>query len=152
MISFLKKHFFVLYEKIVKIDDSPQKIALGCSLGVFLGVLPGLGPLAALGLAMIFRVNKAAAFLGSFITNTWLTLVTFVLAIRIGTSLLNLPWIETREQIKNIFTHFHWRDFFDTAILQILKPLALGYLVIASLGALIAYVMVCWIIALRKKV
>ena len=40
-----KKAFFhVLYEKLVKIDDTPQRVALGFGVGIFIGNLPGVGP------------------------------------------------------------------------------------------------------------
>ncbi|PIR13657.1 MAG: hypothetical protein COV50_05635, partial [Flavobacteriales bacterium CG11_big_fil_rev_8_21_14_0_20_35_7] len=62
-------------------NDTPQRIALGLGLGSALGMLPGTGPLAALFLAVVFKVNRASAFLGSLATNIWLSLVTFLLAL-----------------------------------------------------------------------
>ncbi len=135
----------------MKINDSPQRIALGFGLGVFLGVLPVTGPLASVVLAALFRVNKAAALLGSLFTNTWLGVVTFLLAIRIGAFLLRLSGTGVLEQIKAIFADFHWQDLLNTAILKILAPLALGYLVIAFLSALAAYALVLFLFARKNK-
>ena len=80
----IKNSFKSIYDKLVGIKDSPQKIALGFGLGVFCGILPGTGPMASVVLAFVFRVNKVAALAGSLLTNTWLSLVTFVLAVKIG--------------------------------------------------------------------
>lgn len=74
----------LIYLKLFRINDSPQKVAIGLGLGVFFGVLPGMGPLAALFFAFLFRVNRAAALLGSILTNTWLSIPVFVLAVKAG--------------------------------------------------------------------
>ncbi|MCG2713658.1 MAG: DUF2062 domain-containing protein [Candidatus Omnitrophica bacterium] len=71
-----KKIINFIFAKLFKINDSAGKIALGVGLGVFAGLLPGTGPAAALLLALVFRANRAAALLGSLITNTWLSVVT----------------------------------------------------------------------------
>ena len=73
-----------LYRKLFLLNDSPQRIAIGFGLGVFLGMLPGTGPIASLVMATVLRVNKAAALAGSLLTNTWLSLVCLSLAIQIG--------------------------------------------------------------------
>ncbi|MDD5109551.1 MAG: DUF2062 domain-containing protein, partial [Candidatus Omnitrophica bacterium] len=53
-----------LFSKLFKINDTAGKIALGVGLGVFSGLMPATGPLAALFLAFIFKANRAAALLG----------------------------------------------------------------------------------------
>ena len=74
----LKKIPGFIFDKLFKINDSAEKIALGVGLEVFSGLMPGTGPTAALFLAFIFRANRAAALLGSMLTNTWLSVVTFI--------------------------------------------------------------------------
>ena len=94
--------FNLFYERLFKINDSPQKIALGLGLGVFAGILPGTGPLAALFLAFIFRANRASALLGSLATNTWISFVTFVLAIKIGSAILEVSWLDVQAGWKKL--------------------------------------------------
>ncbi|MBI5344006.1 MAG: DUF2062 domain-containing protein [Deltaproteobacteria bacterium] len=67
----LKRQLRLSYLKILRIDDPPERIARGAAIGVFMGVFPtfGIGTFLAIGLAFIFRANKAAAVLGSFIMN-----------------------------------------------------------------------------------
>lgn len=52
-------------------DNSPHKVAGGLALGVFLGLFPtfGIGGIAAVGIAYILRLNKAAALAGLAILN-----------------------------------------------------------------------------------
>ncbi|MDD5669514.1 MAG: DUF2062 domain-containing protein, partial [Candidatus Omnitrophica bacterium] len=68
----LARFFKFIYLKIFRINDTPRKIAFGFGLGVFLGILPGTGPVASVIVAAFLHANKAAALLGSLITNTWL--------------------------------------------------------------------------------
>ncbi len=128
-----------IYLKLFRINDTPQKIALGFSLGVFLGVLPGTGPLAALFLAFILRINRAAAFLGSLLTNTWLSVVTFLLSIKIGSIIMNLNWQDVYRDCSQIFKQFHFSDLLKISVLKIFLPVILGYVVISFCAGLAAY-------------
>ena len=77
MINKIREYLRLILAKLFNINDTPHKIALGLGLGVFAGILPGTGPIAAIFLALAFRANRASALLGSLLTNTWLSLVTF---------------------------------------------------------------------------
>lgn len=67
----LKRWGRYVYLRTVRQDSTPPRIAWGTAVGVFLGVFPtfGLGIPVALGLAFIFRFNRAAAVVGSTIMN-----------------------------------------------------------------------------------
>ena len=147
----IKDFFRGIYEKLIKINDSPQKIALGLGLGVFLGIFPGVGPLAALALAFVLRVNQAAAFAGSLLTNTWFSLVTLVLAIKIGAALTGTNWSDIYETARQLITHFHWQNLFDASVKSILKPLLLGFAVVGLFFGLLAYGAALIILLKRKK-
>src|SRR5690349_15972540 len=106
----IKGSFKSIYDKLIKINDSPQKIAAGFGLGVFCGILPGTGPAASVVLAFFFRVNKVAAFIGGLLTNTWLSIVTFVLAVKIGSVVMGLDWQAVYAQCKAVVENFNWRE------------------------------------------
>jgi hypothetical protein len=146
----LSRFLKLVYLKIFRINDTPQKIALGFGLGVFAGIMPGIGPLAALTLSIILRVNRASALLGSFLTNTWLSLVTFLLSIKIGSCLIGVPWQEVQQQWMGIFKDFHWQDLLRLTALEIILPVLLGYLFIAFILALMVYATVLLILNQRK--
>jgi len=71
LLNKLKRRTRLIYLKILRIDDPPEKIARGAAIGVAIGILPsfGLGGFIAFGLAFVFKANKASAVLGSFIMN-----------------------------------------------------------------------------------
>ena len=148
--KFLRSIKFI-YHKIFRINDSPQRIALGFGLGVFLGILPGTGPLASLVLATFLCVNRASALLGSVLTNTWLSFVTFLLSIRIGSFFLGLEWQRVKTGWEGLITNFSWRSLLKISNLEIILPVALGYLVIGLVSGALAYLMVIIVLAFRKK-
>lgn len=145
----IKNFFKGLFAQIVSMDDSPQRIALGFGLGVFLGILPFTGTLAAIAAAVFLRLNKAAAVLGSLLTNTWLSLVTFAAAGKIGCQLLGYDWESIYAQAHDVFFHFTWKSFFSTASAKILLPLFLGYLIVGAFCGLAAYGAI--LVILRNK-
>ena len=147
----IKIFFRLIYEKLILINDSPQKVAIGFGLGVFLGILPATGPLAALVLSVILRVNRIAAITGSLLTNTWLSLVTFVLAIKIGSAVTGSPWEQIQASYRALIKNFHWKDLFDASVLTILEPLIIGYLIISLAAGLLAYLILIIILTQRKK-
>ena len=141
--------FHTLYQKLIKIDDSPQKIALGLGLGVFLGILPGLGPVAALALAALFKVNRMAALTGSLLTNTWISVVTFVLAVKIGSFLTGSDWQQIYGECQVVIKNFHWKNLSDISFLKILQPILVGYVVVGIVLAFVAYLLTLGILKTR---
>jgi len=59
------------WRKIVRQDDSPESIAKGFALGLFVGMSPYMGfhTVTGVGLAWLLRSNKLAAVAGVMITN-----------------------------------------------------------------------------------
>lgn len=132
------KLFKLIYLKLFRINDTPQKVAQGLGLGVFLGIIPGTGPIAALFLAFVLRVNRASALLGSLLTNTWLSIVTFLLSIKVGSVILNVKWQDVHNNWVSFFKEFHWVDLFKIHILKIILPVIVGYFVVSfCLGCLV---------------
>lgn len=142
--------FKFLYIKLFRIHDSPQRIALGFGLGVFSGIFPGTGPVAALTLAFILKVNRASALLGALITNTWLSFITLLLAIKLGSGILNVNWQEVYNNWIHLLSNFRWAGLFKISVLKIIFPVIAGYVVIGLLLGIIAYA-VTLIIILRSK-
>ncbi|MFH1441536.1 MAG: DUF2062 domain-containing protein [Candidatus Omnitrophota bacterium] len=129
----------LLYLKLFRINDSPQKIALGLAVGIFLGILPGTGPIAALCAAFILRINRASALIGSLLVNTWTNILTFLLAIKIGSVIMGLDWQKVYTESLSIFKNFHLANLFKLPILKILYPVLIGYFVISAIAGFIAY-------------
>ena len=141
----------LLYVKLFKINDTPQRIALGFGLGVFTGILPLTGPLAALFLAVIFRVNRASALLASLLTNTWLSLVTFLLAIKTGSAIFKVNWQSLQRDWSILINHLSWQNLLRASALKIMLPVMTGYLLISFCSGVLAYAVVLIVIKKIRK-
>jgi len=136
----------LIYTELFLINDNPHKIALGLGLGVVAGIMPGMGPVAALFLVFIFRANRAAAVLGSLLTNTWLTIITFLLSIKVGSAIMNMNWKDVYEESWLFLKNFQWQNLFKESIFKVAIPLLVGYLVVSLCLALIVYLVALVII------
>ncbi|MFH1397166.1 MAG: DUF2062 domain-containing protein [Candidatus Omnitrophota bacterium] len=137
--------------KIFRTNDTPQRIACGLGIGVFLGIMPGLGALAALIIASLLRVNKAAAILGALLTNTWTSLLTIFLSIKIGAVIMSLNWRDLYNQWYFLIKNFHWKALFQPTFLKIIFPVLIGYLVIAIVLGLVAHLITILILFLKAE-
>lgn len=140
-----------IYLKLFKIDDTPQKIALGAGLGVFAGITPGIGPLVALFLAFVLRANRASALLGALLTNTWISFVTFILAVRAGSVIFGIDWQILYQRWAVFLKELRLSDLFKSSVLEIILPVLAGYLVVAFFSGLLVYLSTLVILKLRKK-
>jgi uncharacterized protein (DUF2062 family) len=129
----------LIYLKLFRINDNPHRIALGFGLGVFSGIFPGTGPLAAFFLAIIFRANRAAALIGSILTNTWISLLSFILAVKAGAWLFGVNWQAIKTTWGSLRANFSWGQLFEASFIKTLLPVAAGYIIIAALSAVLAY-------------
>lgn len=144
MLDKIKRLAKFFYLKLVRMNDSPHKIALGFGLGAFVGVMPGVGPVIALFFAFLFRVNRASALLGSVLFNTWLSFLALLLAIKVGALVMGRDYQDIHAAWTGIFKDFKWEKLWDVSVYDVLLPIGVGYLIIslvfAALAAAIVYV------------
>ena len=132
------RFFKFIYIKLFRIHDTPQRIALGLGMGVFLGILPITGPIAAIFLALLLRLNRASALLGSLLTNTWLSIVTFFLSIKVDSGIMKVDWQDTYKGWIQFLKNFKFINLLQLSTLKIILPVITGYLVVAfCLGVLV---------------
>ncbi|HTY45610.1 MAG TPA: DUF2062 domain-containing protein [Patescibacteria group bacterium] len=136
------------------LNDSPHRIALGAGIGVFLGILPGTGPLAALCVALFVPVNRAALLAGVFLTNTWLTVATFFLSIKVGSAIMSLNWQDVANNWVVFLRDFRLADLLKISCLKIVLPLALGFLLVGLTAGFLVYVLILaafWMRSMRPR-
>jgi uncharacterized protein (DUF2062 family) len=141
--------FKELWHKLVGINDSPQKIAVGFGLGIFLGVLPGTGPIASVVMAAALRVNKAASLLGCLLFNTWINVVTFTLAAQIGSLAIGLDWQKVYSEWVAVFKDFHLKVFFGSVLAKSFIAVAIGYLIIGAVLGVVGYFLILFLLKNR---
>lgn len=145
------RFFKLIYTKLFKINDSPQKIALGFGLGIFLGILPGTGPIASLFFAFLLRLNRASSLLGSLLVNTWINIVTFLLAIKIGSVIMGLNWQQVYNESLLVVKNLQFAGLFKLSVLKIILPLLIGYFIIGVCIGIVAYIIVLIMLTRIKR-
>lgn len=134
-----KSLLVLLYQKLFKINDTPQKIAFGLGIGIFSGIFPGTGPVAALFLATALRANRASALAGSLLTNTWLSVATFIFSIKLGSSIMRINWQDAYLKWRLFLKNFHFIDLLKLPALKLILPVILGYFIVALFLGILSY-------------
>ena len=86
------------YERLLKIRDQPREIALGFSLGIFIGISPTMGvqTIIAVFLASLFKWNKIATAAGVWISNPLSAPFIYSLSYVIGARLIGVSGARRR--------------------------------------------------------
>jgi uncharacterized protein len=127
--------------RLLALEDSAEQLALAFAIGVFLALTPfwGLHTILALGLAVIFGLNRAAILLGMFVNNPWTFVPYYTASTYLGGRLIGFPanlslpafgWAEL------------WSTDFWTALFtqwRVLVPMAVGSTIMAFFFAFISY-------------
>lgn len=128
-----------LFSHFLLINDTPHRIAAGFGLGIFFGVIPGLGILATVFFTAILGLNEIAALAGVLGANLWLTVVLLPLAAGIGGFLFDISSQELINQFE-LIAHKEWQLLFSkTIFFEIALPLLVGFFITALAVALLCY-------------
>jgi uncharacterized protein (DUF2062 family) len=142
----MKRKLKEIRDKLLGINDSAHRIALGVGLGLFLGVFPGTGAIAAIVGAFILRANKAAALAAALLVNTWINVVTFPLAVAIGAFVLRVDPKAIAQDWSRLTGHFSWNTLWDLLLRDTVLVLLAGYvlmgLVLGIAGYLLTYALI----------
>lgn len=147
----LKIKFKKFFLKFLLINDSPQRIAGGTAIGVFLGIVPGEGLTAAIIISSLLKLNRLSAMAGAIAFNMWSTFVILPLAAIVGAFLFNK---NSQELMDNFNSNYHLIGykvflskiiFFDLAL-----PLAIGFILTAGIISAIFYFVIFYLLKNHK--
>lgn len=119
-----------LIKKLVRVDDSPKRIARGVAIGVFWGIIPtfGFAILFSLPTAVLLRANKFSAILGTFVANPFTTPFIYAFEYKIGQLVL-----------KTTPLPFSWSLFRLENLLNLSRSLLVGSFLLATGMTLVTY-------------
>lgn len=129
--------------KFIRLRGSPDEIAKGVALGIFIGMTPTFGFQMAIAVffAFLLKENKLAAALGVWITNPVTAPIIYGLEYEAGRLLLGLPRMRlpelTLESLRGLGG-------------EVLLPLCVGSLIFGVAGAALAYALTLRAVPLFK--
>jgi hypothetical protein len=124
---------------VIKLKESPHRIALAFATGVFIGMSPLLGFHTLLGFAIawIFRLNPFALLAGVYITNPWTIVPIYTFSTYVGAQCLGL---------EQMIPEIDWSNLSFINLLNDLEPLLmpfiLGTLLIGTIASIISYIII----------
>lgn len=125
---------------LLHVEDTPHRIALSFGIGVLIAFFPILGThtALALGISFLFRLSRAAMFLGAFINNPWTLVPLFMAGTVFGCFLLGV----STEGLAAVDWGLSGRAFYR-ALLETLRPFLwpflLGNTLLGALGGGLGY-------------
>lgn len=156
--------------RIIHVDDSAQRIALGVGVGLFVAYMPPLGfhIFLALGLAWVLRANKFTAVASVWFCNPLTFLMIYYPSYVVGNSLAG--WFGagetggTEEGVKELFmaslsvtnfmTGFYRAEFWrELAAMfgRVGLEMTLGGVVLGSIVGTMGYVLTYWFVSKHRR-
>lgn len=139
------------YLRLVRLNDSPEKIAGGLALGAALGILPtfGLGVILVLFLAGPFKVNRVSAVIGTLVMNPWTAPFFWALSYLAGSMMLGNHLSDTISVIKSINTSTGlWKNILAN---RLLLPYIIGNVVVTAMASALFYVAGLYFVKAYRK-
>jgi len=128
---------------LLELGDPPPRIALSLAVGVFMSCTPFLGvqTLLSLAIAMIFRLNRAAAIAGTWLNLPWVMPLVYGAAFKIGTAVVPDPDGARDAWLTYLLEHpsaLRWQDI-GMLLQHVSIPLLVGTTVVGGVAALVTY-------------
>jgi uncharacterized protein (DUF2062 family) len=127
-------------DALLHIDDTPERTAAACALGVFLGFSPFLGLHTVLGIlfAFVLNLNRVAVMLGVYSNLPWFLAPYYAFVTVAGTKITGHKVPPSfRAQFGALFEHSLFAAEFWSHLITLLKPLLWPYAVGSTIGAVI---------------
>ncbi|EKE12051.1 MAG: hypothetical protein ACD_14C00032G0005 [uncultured bacterium] len=146
------KKIETFFQRFFTLDDTPNNIAAGAALGIFLGIVPGEGLATTLVITALIGINKASATIGVLATNMWGTIAVLPLATFIGGWVFRIDSARLASEFKATY-NLGFKYFLSKAIFfDLALPLIVGFITSAGLIALVFYLIVYFLLKHKKAV
>jgi uncharacterized protein len=133
---------------IMKLDESPHKLALAFALGIFVAFTPTIGfhMITCLALAWAFRLSKLVIITSSFINNPWTIVPLYGFCIWLGIKITGSH---------SIAPDIAWNDLSIPNAIQILEPYlwsyVVGTLLVGAAAGVVSYFVFRWAVVHYRK-
>lgn len=122
------------YLRLLRIKDTPHRVALGLAIGVFSGALPCMGvqTIIALPFAFLFNANKISTMIGVWWTNPVTGIPVYYFAYILGRTMSSRPSISYREFFAKLRYVSDLPALLELGRDDLLLPLILGCLIMGT--------------------
>lgn len=150
-----KQHFL---RKIMMLDDTPNSIALGTAIGMWIGMTPTVGVQMILVVIFgfltrpLFRFNNFAAILMVYVTNPFTVVPIYYFNYWIGTWFVEGS--VTYAEFARILEYKGFTEWWNTVVtlfVHIGWPLIIGSLIVATTCSVATYPIMLWMVRRYKK-
>ena len=136
---------------ILHTGDTPHRTALAFGIGVFIAFSPflGLHIWIALLISVLFRLNRVAMLVGTYLNNPWTFAPIYLAGTSLGCFLLGI----SSDGLSGINWNLHGRAFYRNVwhvLRRYLWPLTLGSMLLGLVCALLGYLLVRHVIEQRR--
>ncbi len=124
---------------ILSVKETPHRLSMAFSVGIFIGMSPLFGIHTILGIAVayLFRLNRFVTLVGVYVTNPWTVIPIYTFSTWVGTVCLG---------VENVFPDQDWKHITLSKLLNelapLLKPFIVGTLVVSVVSSVISYLVV----------
>ncbi|MFN8092996.1 MAG: DUF2062 domain-containing protein [Vicinamibacteria bacterium] len=136
---------------LLQVEDSPRRVALSFAIGVFVSFSPFLGIHTGMSLAIafVFRLNRVAILIGTWVNNPWTIAPVYTAGTLLGCALLGV----SPASLGEIDWALHGRAFY-AALLEgfrpLLVPFFVGNTIVAAVAAVVTYLVALRVLARRR--
>jgi len=136
---------------LLQVEDSPRRVALSFAIGVFVSFSPFLGIHTGMSLAIafVFRLNRVAILIGTWVNNPWTIAPVYTAGTLLGCALLGV----SPASLGEIDWALHGRAFYS-ALLEgfrpLLVPFFVGNTIVAAVAAVVTYLVALRVLARRR--
>lgn len=142
-----------LLRKILMLDDTPHSVALGTTIGMFIGMTPtvGIQMIIVLVIAFLtrpfFRFNKIAAVLTVYVTNPLTIVPIYWFNYQVGTWFVPSRIVyEDFVAIVRFDSHDNWSERATSLMTELGAPLLVGCLLVATVSSVLTYPTMRWLL------
>jgi hypothetical protein len=155
-------YFRDTFKSILKVKDSPHRIALAFAMGVFMGISPflGLHYIGAFFLAWLFRLNKLVALVGVSVNNPWTLVPISSFCVWIGAKLIGIKKVLPEVDWGNVSLVNIMKKLADLEnflyivkqLMPLIKAFFVGSFIICSVSAVVSYFIIHTLATRYKKI
>jgi uncharacterized protein len=145
----MRKYITARIREIVKLDDTPHKLALASAIGIFIAFSPWLGLhiVSCFVFAWIFRVSKFVVLTATFVNNPWTMVPLYAFNLWFGVRLTG--GAKTIPEIA--WNQIGFRELF-TILKPYLWPFVAGSLAAGAIAGVLSYFVFHWAVTRYRKV